>query len=168
MEELNTVFLDLVFKCHEKQTKKALHKHTFTVAHLPRLFSCSSWQLCVTLLSSPLQNFFSLLHHFKTLSDTSTPAASLLLHSPHIRLQFPPFLCLSLLLGSVCRHIHLMLFLFLSAASDQLTHLSTLRLSPGQLTEVWVFVYLCLALSPSFAWFESTWSLVPLCLRKNI
>lgn len=53
MEELNTVFLDLVFKCHEKQTKKALHKHTFTVAHLPRLFSCSSWQLCVTLLSSP-------------------------------------------------------------------------------------------------------------------
>lgn len=166
MEELNTVFLDLVFKCHEKQTKKALHKHTFTVAHLPGCFpaaagSCASH-------SSPLQNFFSLLHHFKTLSDTSTPAASLLLHSPHIRLQFPPFLCLSLLLGSVCRHIHLMLFLFLSAASDQLTHLSTLRLSPGQLTEVWVFMYLCLALSRSFAWFESTWSLVPLCLRENI
>lgn len=94
MEELNTVFLDLVFKCHEKQTKKALHKHTFTVAHLPGCFpaaagSCASH-------SSPL-----LSRTFSRSSITSKPSQTppLLLHLCCSTVLISAF---NFLLSSVC------------------------------------------------------------------
>lgn len=95
----------------------------------------------------PPTKLFSLLRHFKTLSDASTPAASLPLSSPRVRLQFPPSSSLrpSLLFGSVCRRINFETFYSFSQL-PQIDSLLTLQLSPGQLSEVCVFVCLCLTL----------------------
>lgn len=148
------------------ETKKALHKHTFVVTHLC-LFSCSSWQLCVTLLSSP--------ELFSRSSITSKPS------------QTPPLplhLCCSAVLISAFNFLLSSVCLF---SSDQCADTSTwCCFFFFQLPQInWLISQPCacplgswrrfrffsciyvLAVSRSFAWFQSTWSLVPLCLRKN-